>query len=136
LYGFIPSAGPDRSRRWVAEPEVLPPDAVGDVQIGAGDRGRSGAREHHLDLVDLLARDLERVQERRGGDDRGSVLVVVEDRDVQGRLQALLDLEAFRRLDVLEVDPAEGRGQRRTVSMTSPTPEGRADVEDVDVGSA
>ena len=29
------------------------------------------------------------------------------------RLQALLDLEAFRRLDVLEIDAAEGRLQRR-----------------------
>jgi hypothetical protein len=37
------------------------------------------------------------------------VLVVVEHRDVQPILQPLLDLEAARRRDVLEVDAAEGR---------------------------
>ncbi len=39
------------------------------------------------------------------------MLIVVEDRDVEGRLQALLDLEALRGGDVLEVDPAEHGGQ-------------------------
>ena len=43
-----------------------------------------------------------------GGDDGGAVLVVVEDRNVHQLAQALLDDEAFRRLDVLEVDAAEG----------------------------
>ena len=37
------------------------------------------------------------------------MLVVVEDRDVHQLAQALLDDEALRRLDVLEVDAAEGR---------------------------
>ena len=46
-----------------------------------------------------------------GGDDGGAVLVVVEDRDVHQLAQALLDDEAFRRLDVLEVDAAEGRAE-------------------------
>ena len=44
-------------------------------------------------------------------DDRGAVLVVMEDRDVHQLAQALLDDEAFRRLDVLEVDAAEGRAE-------------------------
>ena len=35
-----------------------------------------------LHLVDLLARDFERVHQGGGGDDRGAVLVVVEDGDV------------------------------------------------------
>jgi hypothetical protein len=43
------------------------------------------------------------------GDDRRAVLVVMEDRDVHQLAQALLDDEALRRLDVLEVDAAEGR---------------------------
>ncbi len=37
------------------------------------------------------------------------MLVVVEDRDVEPRLEPVLDLEAARRGDVLEVDAAEGR---------------------------
>jgi hypothetical protein len=40
------------------------------------------------------------------------VLVVMEDRDVELRAQAPLDLEAARRGDVLQVDPAERRRRR------------------------
>ena len=41
--------------------------------------------------------------------DRRTVLVVVEDRDVEQVLEPLLDLEAARGRDVLEVDAAEAR---------------------------
>ena len=73
------------------------------------DRGGAGAREHDRDLADVLADDLERVEQRGAGDDRGAVLVVVEDRDLHRLPQRLLDVEAVRRLDVLEVDAADGR---------------------------
>src|SRR5260370_35259651 len=51
---------------------------------------------------------MERVDQAGRRDDGGAVLVVMEDRDVHQLAQALLDDEAFRRLDVLEVDAAEG----------------------------
>ena len=60
-------------------------------------------------VVDVAPGELQRVDQAGRGDDRGAVLVVVEDRDVHQLAQALLDDEAFRRLDVLEVDAAEGR---------------------------
>ena len=81
--------------------------AVRDVEVRAGDRGRARAREDDLHVLELLAGELERVQERGGGDDRGAVLVVVEDGDLHPRLELLLDVEALGRLDVLEVDAAE-----------------------------
>ncbi len=56
----------------------------------------------------VAAGEIERVDQAGGGDDGGAVLVVVEHRDVHQLAQALLDDEAFRRLDVLEVDAAEG----------------------------
>ena len=56
----------------------------------------------------VAAGELERVDQAGGRDDRGAVLVVVEDRDVHQLAQALLDDEAVGRLDVLEVDAAEG----------------------------
>ena len=59
--------------------------------------------------VGVLADHPQRVQQRRQHDDRGAVLVVVEDRDVERLLQPPLDLEAARRRDVLEVDAAERR---------------------------
>ena len=50
----------------------------------------------------------QRVDQAGGGDDGGAVLVVVEDRDVHQFAQPLLDDEAVGRLDVLEIDAAEG----------------------------
>ncbi len=50
--------------------------------------------------------------ERRRHDDRGAVLVVVEDGDVERLLQATLDLEAARGRDVLEIDAAESGRDR------------------------
>ena len=49
------------------------------------------------------------VDQTGGGDDRGAVLVVMEDRDVHHLAQPLLDDETVRRLDVLQIDAAEGR---------------------------
>jgi hypothetical protein len=63
------------------------------------------------------------------------VLVVVEDRDLHPLAQRLLDREAFRRLDVLEIDPAEG-GLERGYDLDQLLGVGLVDldVEDVDAG--
>src|SRR5690606_19856665 len=50
----------------------------------------------------------QRVDHRRADDDRGAVLVIVEHRDLQPLAQLALDDEALGRLDVLQVDAAEG----------------------------
>jgi uncharacterized membrane-anchored protein len=78
---------------------------------------------------------LQRVEYRRRGDDRGTVLVVVEDRDLHALAQLLLDVEALRRLDVFEVDAAEGGlhacdrvDQRIGVGLVE------LDIEDIDAG--
>ncbi len=83
------------------------------MQIEAGDRRGAGARAHQLDLGDVLADDLEPVEDRRPGDDRGAVLVVVEHRDLHPLAELALDVEAVGRLDVLEVDAAERRLEPR-----------------------
>ena len=75
-------------------------------QFEAGDAGGAGAVADQLGVVDLAAGQIERVEQAGGGDDRGAVLVVMEHRDVQQLAQALLDDEAFRRLDVFEIDAA------------------------------
>src|SRR5690606_32925562 len=77
--------------------------------VQAGDAGRAGAGGGEPDVLDLLAGDLQRVDHRGTDDDRGAVLVVVEHRDLQPFAQLALDDKAVRRLDVLEVDAAEGR---------------------------
>ena len=88
-----------------------------------------------LTSLDVLAADLQRVQDAGADDDRGAVLVVVEDRDLHPRAQRALDVEAVRRLDVLEVDAAEGRLERGDqVDQLVEVLLVDLDVEDVDAG--
>ncbi|MNT53793.1 hypothetical protein D3C72_1909000 [compost metagenome] len=94
-------------------PDVLAPGAENDEKVEAGERGGAGAGGDDLDVFDLLAGQFQAIEDGGGDDDRGAVLVVMEDRDVHLVAQLLLDLEAFRRLDVLEIDAAEGRLERR-----------------------
>jgi hypothetical protein len=60
----------------------------------------------------LLAHDAQPVDDGGTHDDGGAVLVVVEHRDLHPLAALALDLEAFGRLDVLEIDAAEGGLQR------------------------
>ena len=59
-----------------------------------------------LVVLDVAPGQVQRIDQARGRDDRGAVLVVMEHRNVEQFAQALLDDEAFRRLDVLEIDAA------------------------------
>src|SRR5690606_18646818 len=56
----------------------------------------------------VAARQVQCIDQAGGGDDRGAVLIVVEDGNVHELAQAALDDEAVRRLDVLEIDATEG----------------------------
>ena len=90
----------------VAEDEVLRREADRLEQFQAGDAGGAGAVADQLGGLDVAAGEVERIEQAGGGDDRGAVLVVVEYRDVEQLAQPLLDDEALRRLDVLEIDGA------------------------------
>ena len=93
----------------IAEHDVLAFHAEPNVVLGRGDRGGAGAREDDANVLDLLADDLERVEQGGAGNDRRAVLVVVEDRDAQRLAQRLFDVETVGRANVLEVDPADRR---------------------------
>ena len=71
----------------------------------------AGARDEDPDVGQRLPDDAQRVRQGGEHDDRGPVLVVVEDGDVEHLPQPRLDLEASRRGDVLEVDPPVDRRQ-------------------------
>jgi hypothetical protein len=82
-------------------------EADGAQQLETGDAGRRRRRcSTILVRLDLAAGERERVDQAGGGDDGGAVLIVMKDRDVEQLAQPLLDDEALRRLDVLEVDAA------------------------------
>ncbi len=93
----------------VAEDHVVGREAHGLQELRAGDAGGPGAVHHEAGLGHVAAGEVEGVDEAGRRDDGGAVLVVMEHRDVHELAQALLDDEAFRRLDVLEVDAPEGR---------------------------
>src|SRR5690606_4414016 len=72
---------------------------------------RTRARCHDLDVGDIFSDDLQAIDERGGYRNGGAVLIVVEDGYLHPFAQLAFNDEAFRRLDVFEVDPAEGRFQ-------------------------
>ncbi len=93
----------------VAEEHVLRLEPHSLDEIEAGDAGRTRAVADERRFLDVAARELHGVQHAGRRDDGGAVLVVMEDRNVHEFAQAILDDEAFRRLDVFEVDAAERR---------------------------
>ena len=93
----------------VAQDDVVGRKAHRLEELGAGDAGGAGAVDHELRLGHVAAGQMQRVDQPRGGDDRGAVLIVMEDRNVHQLAQALLDDEALGRLDVLQIDAAERR---------------------------
>ena len=91
----------------VAHHHVFRLDAQRDVKLRARNGCCARAVDDHFHLSDLLACDLERVEQRGGRNDRRAVLVVVHDGDRKLLLEPLLDHETLGGLDVLEVDAAE-----------------------------
>ena len=119
----------------VVDPDVFLAGAERDEQVEAGEGGRAGTGGDDLHLGDVLAGKFQAVQDGRGDDDRRAMLVIVEDRDVHLLAKLAFDLETLRRLDVLEVDAAEGRLERRDGRDHAVDLVGiDLDVEDVDAG--
>ena len=92
----------------VAQRDVLPLHAQTNVVLGSGYGRRACAVDDETDFADVLAHHFQSVQQRSSGNNRGAVLVVVEDWDFHGLFQGLFDVETFRGLDVFQVDAAEG----------------------------
>ena len=97
----------------VAHADVLELQTHERRQVQARERRRARAGAHHRRVLEPLVRHAQPVPDRRRHDDGRAVLVVVEHRDVHALAQPLLDLEALRRLDVLEVEAAEARPHQR-----------------------
>src|SRR5690606_27983855 len=85
--------------------------AHGHEQLRDGDAGGAGAVDGDAQLARLPACQAAGVEDAGGDDDGGTVLVVVEDGDVGLLAQHPLDVEAARRADVFQIDPAKGRLQ-------------------------
>ena len=121
----------------VAEDDVLALHAQLHIVLGAGDASRSGAVEDYAHFADIFADDFESVQQGSARNDRGSMLVVVEDGNLHGLTQFFLDLEALGRFDVFEIDAAERRfKQLAELDDLFGILAVDFDVEDIDIGKA
>ena len=78
------------------------------IVLSAGDARGSSPVDDNLDLVQALTRQFDGVGQRCTRDNRGTVLVIVENGNVHRLLESFLDVEALGRLDVFQVDAAEG----------------------------
>jgi hypothetical protein len=115
--------------------DVLAPNAELDPELHAADGRGARAEAQDFQVGELLFGDESSVEERCAGDDRRAVLIVVEHRNLHPALELLFDVKALGRLDVLEVDGAEGgleRGDRLDEAIGVLGVE--LEVEDVDVG--
>src|SRR5690606_453473 len=90
--------------------DVLDLRAHAHQQLHAGDGGGTGTEADDPGLLEGLAGDLQGIEHARGGHDGGTVLVIMEDRNVALFDQRALDLEALGRLDVFQIDATEGDG--------------------------
>src|SRR5690606_22530600 len=78
-----------------------------DHEIKTCQRRRSGPRHHYLHLSDFLADDCQPIDESRRDADGRAMLIIMENWNIHALAQLALDMEAFRCLDVLEIDPAK-----------------------------
>ena len=107
IHAFLTAAIDDAFR--VAQDDVGGLESHRLDQVETGDAGGAGAVADEPRRLNVAPGQMHGVDHPRGGDDRGAVLIVMKDGNVHHLAQALLDVEALRRLDVLEIDPAERR---------------------------
>src|SRR5579872_2061888 len=121
----------------VAEDDVLPLCTQADVVLRACDSGGAGAVEDDANIGNIFANEFERVEQRRAGNDRRAVLIVVEDGDLHRLAQRLFDLETFGGFNVFEVDSTEcGFEQLAELDDLRGILAVNFDVEYIDVGEA
>src|SRR2546422_6467144 len=80
----------------IAEDDVVGCEADRLEQLEAGDAGSAGAVTHKLGRLDVSVGEIKRIDQAGGGNDRGAVLVVVEDGNVEQLPQPLLDRKSTR----------------------------------------
>ena len=94
----------------VEHQDVLALHAPAHGQVGAGNGGSTGSGDDHFYISVLLADDFERICQGRRRDDGGTVLIIMEDRDIQHTFEGFLDVEALGGFDIFQVDAPEGGG--------------------------
>ena len=96
----------------VANDAIIMARAHGFQQFDTGNTRGTGTVQDNLDVGNVFAGDFQRIDQSRRTNDGGSVLIVVEHRNVHLFLQRLFDDETFWRFDILKIDaPKAGAHQ-------------------------
>ena len=85
-------------------------DSIEVEELRDSDSRGTSTIEDNLDILFFLTSHFECIDEACEDDDRGTVLIIMHDGDIEFRLQSFFDLETPRSGDILEVDPTESVG--------------------------
>src|SRR6202035_5435374 len=123
--------------RDIAHDNVLALHAEVDGVLGTCYRGCASAIADHLYVFDFFVHKNQSIQQCRAHDDRGSMLVVMKNRDLHSATQLLFHDEAVGRFDVFKVDSAE-RGLEHLAGANDilGVRGVQLEVEDIDVGES
>ena len=94
----------------VEHQDILFLGTQGHIQLGTRDSSGTGTVHHDAYLFDILTVHLKRVLQSGGRNNCRTMLIIMHHGDVERFLQTILNIEALRSLDILQVDTAEGRG--------------------------
>ena len=89
----------------ISQPDVFLWKAQINKQVNAGQRRCARAAHHQLDLRDVLAHHTQGIDSAGGDDDRGAMLIVMKDRNVQALAQ--LVRIGFIDFDIKDIDAGE-----------------------------
>src|SRR6185503_13220097 len=95
----------------VAEEDVGGFESYRLDQVETSDAGGAGAVADEPRRPNVAPGQMHGVDHAGSRDDRCAVLIVMKDGNVHHLPQALFDVEALRRLDVLEINSAERRSE-------------------------
>ena len=96
----------------IADGDVFALEAHGHQQIKAGQGRRTTAGIDQAHIFKPLALQQQRIAHGGSDNDRCAVLIIMKDRDAHAFAQPAFHFKTFRRLDVFQIDGAEGRFQR------------------------
>ena len=108
LFGQVLTVACDNALR-VEHDDVLDLCTESYIEFCTADSSSTSTVYNNLDVFDILSSYFQGILQTGSRDDCRTVLVIVHDRDVKVLLQALLDIEALRCLDVLQVDTTKCR---------------------------
>ncbi len=93
----------------VAHHDVFPIEPQRQIKFRAGDCRRARTVHYQPDVFNLFSYDFQGIEQCRTGDDGGTVLVVVHDRDIHLCPELRFNLEALRGFNVFKVHSAKRR---------------------------